>query len=78
MAEKAGLVETVSRKEVELSGLGAELERLQSSLTNERESGVKAAEALQNQLNEKVGYCTFAISVIWLVVLYALFSICIG
>ncbi|XP_073779424.1 huntingtin-interacting protein 1 isoform X4 [Danio rerio] len=53
VAEKAGLVETVSRKEVELSGLGAELERLQSSLTNERESGVKAAEALQNQLNEK-------------------------
>lgn len=52
--EKAGLVETVSQKDVELAGLGAELERVQSSLASERESGVKAAEALQNQLNEKV------------------------
>ncbi|XP_067222201.1 huntingtin-interacting protein 1 isoform X2 [Chanodichthys erythropterus] len=52
-AEKAGLLETVSLKEAELAGLGVELERVQSSLTNERESGVKAAEALQNQLNEK-------------------------
>uniref|UniRef100_A0A673KNM5 Huntingtin-interacting protein 1-like n=1 Tax=Sinocyclocheilus rhinocerous TaxID=307959 RepID=A0A673KNM5_9TELE len=52
-AEKAGLMETVSQKEVELSSLGVELERVQSSLTNERESGVKAAETLQNQLNEK-------------------------
>ncbi|KAM9469326.1 huntingtin-interacting protein 1 isoform 1-T1 [Clarias gariepinus] len=51
--EKAGLVETVSQKDTELAGLGAELERVQSSLTSERESGVKAAEALQNQLNEK-------------------------
>ncbi|TRY94676.1 hypothetical protein DNTS_021580 [Danionella cerebrum] len=51
--EKAGLMETVSLKEVEMAGLGAELERLQSSLSNERESGVKVAEALQNQLNEK-------------------------
>ncbi|XP_060799654.1 huntingtin-interacting protein 1 isoform X2 [Neoarius graeffei] len=51
--EKAGLVETVSQKDVELAGLGAELERVQSSLASERESGVKAAEALQNQLNEK-------------------------
>ncbi|XP_056612790.1 huntingtin-interacting protein 1 isoform X2 [Triplophysa dalaica] len=51
--EKAGLVETLSQKEAELAGLGVELERVQSSLTNERESGVKAAEALQNQLNEK-------------------------
>ncbi|KAL0174247.1 hypothetical protein M9458_030215, partial [Cirrhinus mrigala] len=45
-AEKAGLMETVSKKEAELASLG-------SSLTNERESGVKAAESLQNQLNEK-------------------------
>ncbi|XP_051717512.1 huntingtin-interacting protein 1 isoform X2 [Ctenopharyngodon idella] len=52
-AEKAGLLETVSQKEAELAGLGVELERVQSSLTNERESGVKAAETLQNQLNEK-------------------------
>ncbi|XP_053502393.1 huntingtin-interacting protein 1 isoform X3 [Ictalurus furcatus] len=51
--EKAGLVETVSQKDVELAGLGVELERVQSSLAGERESGVKAAEALQNQLNEK-------------------------
>lgn len=52
--EKAGLTETVSQKDVELAGLGAELERVQSSLASERESGVKAAETLQNQLNEKV------------------------
>lgn len=52
--EKAGLVETVSQKDTELAGLGAELERVQRGLTSERESGVKAAEALQNQLNEKV------------------------
>ncbi|KAI5611133.1 huntingtin-interacting protein 1, partial [Silurus asotus] len=52
-AEKAGLMETVSQKDMELAGLGAELERIQSSLASERESGVKAAEALQNQLNEK-------------------------
>lgn len=52
--EKAGLVETVTQKDVELAGLGVELERVQSSLAGERESGVKAAEALQNQLNEKV------------------------
>lgn len=47
-------MKTVSQKDVELAGLGAELERVQSSLASERESGVKAAEALQNQLNEKV------------------------
>ncbi|RXN13866.1 huntingtin-interacting 1-like protein [Labeo rohita] len=52
-AEKVGLMETVSKKEAELANLGVELERVQSSLTNERESGVKAAESLQNQLNEK-------------------------
>lgn len=47
-------MESLSQKEAELAGLGVELERVQSSLTNERESGVKAAESLQNQLNEKV------------------------
>ncbi|XP_073673581.1 huntingtin-interacting protein 1 isoform X2 [Garra rufa] len=52
-AEKAVLIETVSQKEAELANVGVELERVQSSLTNERESGVKAAESLQNQLNEK-------------------------
>ncbi|KAJ8402233.1 hypothetical protein AAFF_G00370980 [Aldrovandia affinis] len=52
-AERAGLAETVAQKEEELSGLGAELERVQGSLASERESGVKVAESLQNQLNEK-------------------------
>lgn len=52
-------METVSQKEAELASLGVELERVQSSLTNERESGVKSAEALQNQLNEKVEYCVY-------------------
>uniref|UniRef100_A0A4W4FKD3 Huntingtin-interacting protein 1-related protein n=1 Tax=Electrophorus electricus TaxID=8005 RepID=A0A4W4FKD3_ELEEL len=52
--EKAGLVEAVAQKEEELVGLGAELERVQRSLVSERESSVKAAEALKNQLNEKV------------------------
>lgn len=52
--EKAGLIDTVSQKDVELAGLAVEMERVQSSLASERESGVKAAEALQNQLNEKV------------------------
>uniref|UniRef100_A0A4W4FMW6 I/LWEQ domain-containing protein n=1 Tax=Electrophorus electricus TaxID=8005 RepID=A0A4W4FMW6_ELEEL len=51
--EKAGLVEAVAQKEEELVGLGAELERVQRSLVSERESSVKAAEALKNQLNEK-------------------------
>ncbi|KAG5844485.1 hypothetical protein ANANG_G00163010 [Anguilla anguilla] len=51
--ERAGLAETVSQKEAELTGLGAELERVQGSLASERESGVKVAESLQNQLNEK-------------------------
>uniref|UniRef100_A0A8D3BQ38 Huntingtin-interacting protein 1-related protein n=1 Tax=Scophthalmus maximus TaxID=52904 RepID=A0A8D3BQ38_SCOMX len=36
-----------------LAAQGEELERVQSSLATERESGVKTAEALQNQLNEK-------------------------
>uniref|UniRef100_A0A6Q2Z437 Huntingtin-interacting protein 1-related protein n=1 Tax=Esox lucius TaxID=8010 RepID=A0A6Q2Z437_ESOLU len=53
--EKAELVESLSKKEAELSGLGEELERIQSSLANERESGVKTAEstsvwALESQL----------------------------
>lgn len=65
-------METVSLKEAELAGLGVELERVQSSLTNERESGVKAAEALQNQLNEKVGYCMFTIDFICSVRIVAL------
>ncbi|KAK2831224.1 hypothetical protein Q7C36_016310 [Tachysurus vachellii] len=51
--EKAGLMDTVSQKDVELAALVVELERVQCSLASERESGVKAAEALQNQLNEK-------------------------
>ncbi|XP_061104089.1 huntingtin-interacting protein 1 isoform X2 [Conger conger] len=51
--ERAGLAETVAQKEAELTGLGAELERVQGSLASERESGVKVAESLQNQLNEK-------------------------
>ncbi|XP_046891906.1 huntingtin-interacting protein 1 [Hypomesus transpacificus] len=52
-AQKAELAQTLSAKEEELSGLGEQLEHVQSALTSERESGVKAAEALQNQLNEK-------------------------
>lgn len=55
--EKAGLLEKVSLKDAELAGLGAELEHVQNSLAVERESGVKAAESLQNQLNEKVCVC---------------------
>ncbi|KAK3560672.1 hypothetical protein QTP86_014526 [Hemibagrus guttatus] len=51
--EKNGLMDTVSQKDVELAALVVELERVQGSLASERESGVKAAEALQNQLNEK-------------------------
>ncbi|XP_058854244.1 huntingtin-interacting protein 1-like isoform X2 [Acipenser ruthenus] len=51
--DKGGLAEAVTQKEAELSVLGAELEQLQSTLSSERESAVKAAEALQNQLNEK-------------------------
>ncbi|XP_058856571.1 huntingtin-interacting protein 1-like isoform X1 [Acipenser ruthenus] len=51
--DKGGLAEAVTQKEAELSVLGAELEQLQSTLSSERESAVKTAEALQNQLNEK-------------------------
>uniref|UniRef100_A0A8C9VMF5 Huntingtin interacting protein 1 n=1 Tax=Scleropages formosus TaxID=113540 RepID=A0A8C9VMF5_SCLFO len=53
--EKSSLAETLAQKEAELTGLGAELERVQGSLASERASGVKVAETLQNQLNEKVG-----------------------
>lgn len=58
--EKNGLMDTVSQKDVELAALAVELERVQGSLASERESGVKAAEALQNQLNEKVKHCLHA------------------
>lgn len=51
--DKGGLAEVVTQKEAELSVLGVELEQLQSTLSSERESAVKTAEALQNQLNEK-------------------------
>uniref|UniRef100_A0A8C7WBY3 Huntingtin-interacting protein 1-related protein n=1 Tax=Oncorhynchus mykiss TaxID=8022 RepID=A0A8C7WBY3_ONCMY len=43
-SEKVELVESLSKKEEELAGLGEELERVQSSLASERESGVKTAE----------------------------------
>lgn len=52
-SEKAELVQSLSRVEAELTVRGEELERVQRSLATERESGVKTAEALQNQLNEK-------------------------
>ncbi|KAM4627474.1 LOW QUALITY PROTEIN: huntingtin-interacting protein 1 [Polymixia lowei] len=52
-SEKAELVESLTKKAAELTCQGEELERVQSSLASERESGVKTAEALQNQLNEK-------------------------
>lgn len=53
-SEKAELVQSMSKVEAELEAQREELQRAQSSLATERESGVKAAEALQNQLNEKV------------------------
>uniref|UniRef100_A0A669EHR9 Huntingtin-interacting protein 1-related protein n=1 Tax=Oreochromis niloticus TaxID=8128 RepID=A0A669EHR9_ORENI len=53
-SEKAELVQSLSKVEAELSARGEELERVQSSLVTERESRVKTAETLQNQLNEKV------------------------
>uniref|UniRef100_A0A7N9B0F1 Huntingtin interacting protein 1 n=1 Tax=Mastacembelus armatus TaxID=205130 RepID=A0A7N9B0F1_9TELE len=52
-SEKADLVQSLTKVEAELVARGNELERVQSSLATERESGVKTAEALQNQLNEK-------------------------
>lgn len=53
-SEKEELVQSLSKVEAELAAQVEELERVQSSLATERESGVKTAEALQNQLNEKV------------------------
>lgn len=53
-SEKADLVQSLSKVESEMTVQGEELERVQSLLASERESGVKTAEALQNQLNEKV------------------------
>lgn len=58
-SEKAVLVQSLSKVEAELAVRGDELERVQTSLATERESGVKTAEALQNQLNEKVEHCHF-------------------
>lgn len=53
-SHKAELVESLSKVEAELAVQGEELERFRSSLASERECGVKTAEALQNQLNDKV------------------------
>ncbi|XP_055369792.1 huntingtin-interacting protein 1 isoform X2 [Betta splendens] len=53
VSEKAELEESLTKVEAELAVRVEELEQVQSSLTAERESGVKVAEALQNQLNEK-------------------------
>ncbi|XP_047449575.1 huntingtin-interacting protein 1 isoform X2 [Mugil cephalus] len=52
-SEKAELVQSLTKVEAELVVQGEELQRVQSSLATERESGVKTAETLQNQLNEK-------------------------
>lgn len=52
--EKAELLQSLSVVEAELAVQGEELQRVQSHLAAERESRVKTAEALQNQLNEKV------------------------
>lgn len=57
-SEKAELAQNLSKVEAELIVRGEELERVQSSLATERVSGVKTAEALQNQLNEKVQITT--------------------
>ncbi|KAK0135121.1 Huntingtin-interacting protein 1 [Merluccius polli] len=51
--EKTQLAESLTSKEAELTTLGEELQQAQTSLASERESGVKTAESLQNQLNEK-------------------------
>uniref|UniRef100_A0A8C5A522 Huntingtin interacting protein 1 n=1 Tax=Gadus morhua TaxID=8049 RepID=A0A8C5A522_GADMO len=51
--EKTQLAQSLTTKEAELTTLGEELQQAQSSLASERESGVKTAESLQNQLNEK-------------------------
>uniref|UniRef100_A0A3Q2WTA9 Huntingtin-interacting protein 1-related protein n=1 Tax=Haplochromis burtoni TaxID=8153 RepID=A0A3Q2WTA9_HAPBU len=47
-------VKAAQEVEAQLAARGEELERVQSSLVTERESRVKSAETLQNQLNEKV------------------------
>ncbi|XP_075871077.1 huntingtin-interacting protein 1 isoform X2 [Nelusetta ayraudi] len=52
-SEKAELVQSLSALEVELVSRGVELEQAQGLLAAERESGAKAAETLQNQLNQK-------------------------
>lgn len=52
-SEKAELVQSLSKVEAELAVQGEELQQVQTSLAAERETGVKTAEALQNQLNEK-------------------------
>lgn len=57
-SEKAELAQNLSKVEAELIVKREELERVQSSLATERVSGVKTAEALQNQLNEKVQITT--------------------
>lgn len=57
--EKAELLQSLSAVEAELAVQGEELQRVQSTLVTERESGVKTAEVLQNQLNEKVPKRTF-------------------
>lgn len=57
--EKAELSQSLSALEAELALKGEELHTLQSHLAAERESRVKTAEALQNQLNEKVPDLTY-------------------
>lgn len=57
VSEKAELEQSMSKVEAELAVRVQELEQVQTSLATERESGVKTAEALQNQLNEKVRGC---------------------
>lgn len=59
MSEKAELVQSLSKVEAELAVRVVELEQVQTSLATERESGVKTAETLQNQLNDKVKRCHF-------------------
>lgn len=53
-SEKAELVQSLTALEAELVSKGAELERAHGLLASERESCAKAAETLQNQLNQKV------------------------
>ncbi|KAG2459253.1 HIP1 protein, partial [Polypterus senegalus] len=53
--EKDSLTEMMTQKITEVSSLNAELQRVQGALESEQQSSAKAAEALQNQLNEKAG-----------------------